>query len=56
MSQETKTQDQKFDAAIASEESKLALSELVQEAKTDKIVESVKVNIPANLFDNLDEL
>lgn len=56
MNQETKSQNQKFDEAISSEESKLALAELVQEAKADQIVEKVKVNIPANLFDNLDEL
>ncbi len=50
------TQNQKFDEAISSTESKLALEEMVQKAKQDKIVESTVIQVPKNLFDDLEEL
>lgn len=56
MSNNTKTEDQKFNEAIASPESKLALEEMVQEAKQDKIIESTVINVPKNLFDDLEEI
>lgn len=56
MSNHTKTEDQKFNDAISSPESKLALAEMVEEAKQDTIVETTKIQIPNNLFDDLEEL
>ena len=50
------TPDQEFDKALSSEESKLALAELIEKNKQDKIVESVKIKVPSNLFDNLEEI
>jgi hypothetical protein len=56
MSNNTQNQNQKFDEAISSPESKLALEEMVQKAKQDKIVESTVIQVPKNLFDDLEEL
>lgn len=55
MTDTNKTPDQQFDEAIASPESKLALAEMVEDAKKDKVVESFKVSVPVDLFDNLEE-
>lgn len=53
---QNQNQNQKFDEAISSPESKLALEEMVQKAKQDKIVESTVIQVPKNLFDDLEEL
>lgn len=56
MTKQQKTPEQAFNESLASEESKLALAEMIEENKQDKIVETFVVKVPSDLFDNLDEL